>query len=334
MYTVVTGALRLTAASLRSMRSRPDILVLGAGGVLGEAWMIGVLAGIEDATGFDLRRCEYFVGTSAGAIIAARLVAGQRPRRPPTTRREITKAAPEQSTDGVVAAALQAAHYAGELAAVASAPLASAALGVSARGGAIARAVVLMRLPRPARTLDALRTEVGRSGARFDGRLRVVAVDRRSGRRAVFGSPRGPKTSVAAAVEASCAVPWLFAPVTIGGREYVDGGVWSPTNLDAAPAGRDTHVLCLTPIAGLLGSSTVVGLARNVARSAVTLEALALRRRGAAVKTVAPDPESAAAIGTNLMDHEPRDRALAAGYRQGLRLSGQERGAGAPLTVR
>ena len=31
------------------MHTRPDILVLGAGGLLGEAWMVGVLAGIEDA---------------------------------------------------------------------------------------------------------------------------------------------------------------------------------------------------------------------------------------------------------------------------------------------
>ena len=58
------------------MLSRPDVLVLGGGGVLGEAWMMGVLAGIEDATGFDLRDCESFVGTSAGAIVAAHLVVG------------------------------------------------------------------------------------------------------------------------------------------------------------------------------------------------------------------------------------------------------------------
>src|ERR1019366_7728013 len=64
------------------MRSRPDVLVLGAGGVLGEAWMMGLLAGIEDASGFDLRDCEHFVGTSAGAIVAAHLVAGDSPRRP------------------------------------------------------------------------------------------------------------------------------------------------------------------------------------------------------------------------------------------------------------
>ena len=68
------------------MLTRPDVLVLGGGGVLGEAWMMGVLAGLEDATGFDLRRCEHFVGTSAGSIVAARLAAGESPRRPAVGR--------------------------------------------------------------------------------------------------------------------------------------------------------------------------------------------------------------------------------------------------------
>ncbi len=63
------------------MRSRPDVLVLGGGGVLGEAWLMGVLAGIEDGAGLDLRECEAFVGTSAGALVAAHLVAGRPPRR-------------------------------------------------------------------------------------------------------------------------------------------------------------------------------------------------------------------------------------------------------------
>ena len=69
------------------MRTRPDVLVLGGGGVLGEAWMMGVLAGIEDGTGFDLRDCDYYVGTSAGSIVAAHLIAGQPPRRPSTLER-------------------------------------------------------------------------------------------------------------------------------------------------------------------------------------------------------------------------------------------------------
>jgi NTE family protein len=137
----------------------------------------------------------------------------------------------------------------------------------------------------------------------------------------VFGSPRAPGASVGEAVEASCTVPWLFAPVRIGGREYVDGGVWSPTNLDVAPAGRDTHVLCLSPTAGISGAHTLVGVVRGVARSAVSLESLTLQRRGAAVDTVAPDLESSSAMGSNFMNREPRGRVLAAAYRQGLALA-------------
>src|SRR5947209_20460745 len=97
------------------MLSRPDVLVLGGGGVLGEAWMMGVLAGIEEATGFDLRRCEGFVGTSAGAIVAAHLVAGNSPRRPTRTKAEI-ELAPERPVDGLAAAALVAARRAGAMA--------------------------------------------------------------------------------------------------------------------------------------------------------------------------------------------------------------------------
>jgi NTE family protein len=304
------------------MVTRPDVLVLGGGGVLGEAWLSGVLAGIEDANGFDLRKCEYFVGTSAGSIVAAHLVAGESPRRPSSTEDEIEDGAVRTSA-GLAAAGLAAARRAGALAAAAGAAFAPLALGVAAPGGALMRAAMLRRIPRPTETLDRLRRSIERSGARFDGRLRVVAVDRQRGRRVVFGRPGAPRASVADAVTASCTVPWLFAPLEIGGREYVDGGVWSPTNLDVAPAGRDTQVLCLNPTASLTGSHSVLALVRSVARSAVSVEALALRRRGVAVQLVAPSMESAAAMGTNYMDSEPRGRVLAAAYRQGVRLARQ-----------
>jgi NTE family protein len=198
-------------------------------------------------------------------------------------------------------------------------------LAASGPGGAFVRAGILTRLPPPRRTLDDLRQHVEEYGAEFDGRLRVATVDRARGRRVMFGSPGAPKATVGAAVAASCAVPWLFAPVRIVGREYVDGGVWSATNLDAAPAGRDTHVLCLNPTAGISGTHTLISVARRLARSAVSVEALALGRKGAIVRTVAPDMDSAAAMGGDFMDPEPRKRVLAAGYRQGLRLASSPR---------
>jgi len=299
------------------MRTRPDVLVLGGGGVLGEAWMMGVLAGIEDGTGFDMRDCESFVGTSAGAIVAAHLVAGRPPRRPSAVGTEL-EVGLTQASRGLAVAALAAARRAGSFALAAGSTFAPLALGIAAPGGAVLRSLLLRGLPRPPDTLAQLRHQIEESAARFDGRLRVTAVDRRSGRRVVFGSPGAPRASVAAAVEASCTVPWLFAPVEIGGREYVDGGVWSPTNLDAAPAGRDTHVLCLNPTASLAATHAALAVIRNVARTAVSVEGLALRRRGAAVKTIAPNAECAAAMGSNYMAQEPRTRVLDAGYRQGL----------------
>ncbi len=320
---VIAYAARV-ASLTRMMRTRPDVLVLGGGGVLGEAWMMGLLAGVEDATGFDLRECEHFVGTSAGSIVAAHLVAGRSPRRPEgETRSELERAAPRPA-EGLAAAALVAARRAGAVALAAGASFAPLALGLAAPGGAVMRGLMLRRLPRPQQTLDGLLHHVERLGARFDGRLRVAAVDRASGRRVVFGSPGAPDASVAQAVAASCTVPWLFAPFEIDGREYVDGGVWSPTNLDAAPAGRDTHVLCLNPTASLPGSAGALAVIRRVSRSAVSVEALVLRRRGVAVRVVGPDVESAAAMGTNFMQREPRSRVLAAAYRQGLELGSRD----------
>src|SRR4051812_49826196 len=61
---------------------RPDVLVLAAGGVVGEAWMTGVLRGLTESTGIDFRGCDYFVCTSAGSIVAASLAAGREPRAP------------------------------------------------------------------------------------------------------------------------------------------------------------------------------------------------------------------------------------------------------------
>ena len=49
---------------------------------------------------------------------------------------------------------------------------------------------------------------------------------------------------------------------------------------------------------------------------------LTLRRRGAHVLRIGPDPPAAEAIGPDLMRPEPRDAVLTAGYRQGAALAG------------
>jgi hypothetical protein len=96
--------------------------------------------------------------------------------------------------------------------------------------------------------------------------------------------------------------------------------VWSVSNLDVAPVARDTHVLCLNPTSGISSARTAVAAVRNIIRSAVSLEALALRRRGAIVQAIGPDADSLAAMGSDFMDREPRAHVLASGYQQGLAL--------------
>jgi NTE family protein len=306
------------------IRDLPDALVLGAGGTLGEAWMRGVLNGIEAGGSLDFRDCEYLVGTSAGSIVAATLAAGKRPEAGDEAARAWARAAampepigepgPPATTSAKLGGAIaRSAARAGKAAATPFAPL---ALATTRPAGRLARAAVLSRAPRPEATLAGVGRYIEALGARFDGRLRIAAVDKARGKRVMFGAPDEPKATVAEAVLASCAVPWIFAPVEIGGREYVDGGVWSPTNLDAVPAGRGTRVLALIPTAG----ATLAPL-RTASAAAAGYESMALRAKGAQVRTIVPDGPSLEAIGSDLMDQRRQAQVAAAGYAQGRRLA-------------
>jgi NTE family protein len=291
---------------------RPDVLVLGAGGILGEAWMHAVLAGFEEASSVDVRECERFVGTSAGSIVAAGLTAGVPPRDrlgelPHQPSVEEVKAAGDPSLLGNMMRIGLAAG--GSLAA----PAAALALRSTEYGGAIVRRVALNRIPAGRLSLRGLGRSLEQMGAHFDGRLSVSAVELDSGRRVMFGAPGAPPASVGEAVEASCAIPGVFRPIRIGDATYVDGGAWSPTNMDTVEVRRGTRVLCLNPT----GSIRAIG---PISRSAAAVEALTLERQGAKVTTISPDRSSASAMGTNLMDEGPREAVTQAGFAQGLQL--------------
>jgi NTE family protein len=303
----------------------PGVLVLGGGGVLGEAWMTALLAGVEAGGGFDARSSGGFIGTSAGSIVAASLVggiapsarlesAGEGPALADGTARG--EAGARGPLGGTLAAAL-------ELGGAAAAPLASLALSSSASGGALVRRAMLRRVPIGRRSLAGLGRMIDAAGVRFDGRLLISAVELAGGRRVMFGAPDAPPCTVAQAVLASCAIPGVFRPVTIDARDYVDGGAWSPTNLDAADVSHGDRVLCLNPTGSLRPSvAAPAGAIGPVSRTLTGGEALALRHRGARVRIVNPDAASAEAMGVNLMSRSRRDAVIAAGHAQGMRLAG------------
>jgi len=297
--------------------NRPDVLVLGGGGTLGEAWLRALLAGLEAETGWDLRECEAFVGTSAGSIVAAALAAGRRPE----AARAVAEEWESSAADELSRAGSDRFRDIGRAATALAAPLAPVVAAGLEPAGAALRAAVLRRGPRATREIPRLRRALERLPGELDGRLRVTAVDLRSGRRVIFGAPGAPAARVADAVLASCAVPWVFRPVTIGGREYVDGGAWSAANLDAAPVRRGSEVLCLNPTASPRLAADRLGAVRAFASAGAAAEALLLRRRGARVRIVAPDAATVQTIGPTLFDARRRAAVEQAGYRQGRALA-------------
>jgi NTE family protein len=291
------------------MNVRPDILVLGGGGRQGDAWMTGLLAGLEDAHGYDLRECEYFVGTSAGSVVGARLAIGRRLRRPDTVRPD---------TSGVGSASggqSPLPNWAANSAMAIAAPFAQIGIRLGRAPGEKLRGAALRLVPSSAsEALDF----GGMFEQQFDGRLRVVAVDRVAGRRVVFGSPGAPPATVEQALTASCALPLVFPPAVIAGRDYVDGAIWSTTNGDVAPATREAQVLIVAPMASLHGPFSAP--VRAASRAALLLEASAMKTRGARARIITPDRSSAVSIGRDLMSGSGLDHTQKTGYQQGLGL--------------
>jgi NTE family protein len=130
--------------------------------------------------------------------------------------------------------------------------------------------------------------------------LRVPAIDASTGELVVFDATSG--FDLVDCVAASCAVPGIWPPVTLGERRYIDGGVRTTLNADLA-AGADA-VLVLAPM-GLAGSGPL---------TAGLEDASAQLGRVVAVE---PSAEARAAIGANPLDPATRRPAAEAGRTQG-----------------
>jgi NTE family protein len=276
-------------------------LVLGAGGVAGGAWHAGALAALAERTGWDVRTADVVVGTSAGSIAGAGLRSGL------SAFDEWDLAVGPQ--EGAPFPRLRAPRP------VPANPL----LGLRGMVRRVPRPGIAMAGLLPAGVLstetisariDGLFGAGGASGAwPADAALWVVAVDLASGRRVVFGRDDiDAPVRVGEAVAASCAVPSFFAPVTIGGRAYVDGGVHSPTNADlVAGLGLDL-VIVSAPMAGRWRSLRPhpAALSRTAARVALDREVASVRRSGTPVLVLQPGPDDTPMMDGRSMDPTSR----------------------------
>ena len=311
-------------------------VVLAAGGSVGVAYHGGVLAALAELTGWDAREAEILVGTSAGSVTSAMLRAGV----PASDLARISEGTP-LSPDGSRLMALgrprrpkASARHALRFRPV-SDPL-TVLRGVTRPGSVNSKALLLAAMPGGFIPTTALSEGFDAlfSGEWPNEALWLCSFDQRAGRRVVFGRHGAPRATVGSAVAASSAIPSHFAPVEIGGRLYVDGGVHSMLNLDVVgDVGLDL-VLAVSPFTQAspwpsLTSTTVV---RQFFGLQLRLEVAALRSRGVEVAVIQPGCRAASAMGLNPMDATRRGEvSRAARAEVGAWLAGRGKGLASAL---
>lgn len=263
-------------------------VVLGGGGVSGIAWELGIIAGMARA-GVDLREADGFVGTSAGAVVGAQLAHGAdiesllaKQLDPTAASGELYRPYSQAHSDALNRVLME--KVGGDLSA-ARRRIGAYAMRAETPSLEMRRAIVAARLQFhdwPPRA------------------LRLVAVDTASGAARLFEAADG--LPLVDAVAASCAVPGTWPAVPIQGAHYMDGGVHSITNAQAAH-GADCVVI-LAPF-GYSDGNPVAGHLRA--------EIQALQETGCRVHVVVPNEDAAAAIGDNVLDPSLRAAAAEAG---------------------
>jgi NTE family protein len=286
---------------------------------MGGAWLTGALEALASETGWDPASADYLVGTSAGAMMAALCAGGV----PPWFM--VAHSAGEVF-DGLVDAGGRPAAEADRAAGAVfrlerewprlgpgSWRLGLAALRNPTRH--TPAAAITGWLPRGVISNQPLRDVVRRvvpHGWADHHNLWIVACEYTTGRRTVFGRHGSPSADLADAVAASCAIPGFYRPVAIDGREYVDGGIRSPSNLDLLRTCELDLAICLNPTSTRdepAATSAVerMGAAfRRASGRRLGSEARKLREAGIETLLVQPTAADRAVMGPNLMSTRRR----------------------------
>jgi NTE family protein len=296
-------------------RSNTRALVLAGAGAAGNAWQLGLIAGLADA-GVDLTDADLIVGTSAGSTVAAQITGGARPAelyaaivaevpprrdggarsgggRGPNASRPSYLSGPSymEWSDQIIAASKDAADWRRRMAA--------AALERDAADGSGQnrwRDIVAARLSRHDWPQQ---------------RVLITAVDARTGEPVVFDRDSGIDLVDAVAASTSNGFGGTYP---IGENRYINGGYRRSSNADlAAGYGR---VLVLEPFSGRNRQPLEWGmdLATQVGE---------LRAGGSKVETVFPDAGAGDVFNANALDPSTRLPAARGGYEQGRSLAGQ-----------
>ncbi|WP_106396981.1 patatin-like phospholipase family protein [Actinocorallia populi] len=242
-------------------------LVLGGGGIAGIGWEAGLVTGLREA-GVDLGAADLVVGTSAGSVVGAMI------RQGADLRALVSQVAEAEADAAPVKVDMEKVMQAFMFMYDASMERAEArrrvgALAMETAGDGSRLAQIADRLP---------------SREWPEAPLMITAVDAEDGSLRVWEAGSGAPLPLA--VASSCCVPCVFAPVEIGGRRYIDGGVHSISNADLA-AGHD-RVVIVEPLAHLTPRAV--------------LRAELARLEGARTLALGPDQPAIEAFGADVLD--------------------------------
>jgi NTE family protein len=335
----------------RRSRKRPSktALVLGGGGFTGGVYEIGALRALDLlAVNSTVNNFDIYVGTSAGSFVAGMLANGITPDE---MMQVLNERVPSELEDLDLDKVLRP-NYLGFLQKAAVLPLRSLELlralvrvrELSAIDLGVALAETLPEgLYSGAGINDYVEKVFADAGEPNDFRLidrelYITATDLDTTERIVFGEDDWADVPVSKAIECSTALPLIYKPVELKGRQMVDGGIRSTTNVDIAVERGAKFIVVVNPIVPFVNDfektiptmlGTRVRRVSDMGMPAIANQAFRIMSHarlhqavdqwrekypGVDIVLVEPEPDDELMFGTPIMDYSQRLRIARHGF--------------------
>jgi NTE family protein len=337
-------------ARRRRRRASKTALVLGGGGFTGGVYEIGALRALDLlAVNRTVNEFDVYVGTSAGSFVASMLANGVTPEE---MMRVLNRRLPSPIKD-LDQGTLLKPNYRGFASNAALFPLrlVGAARELAGRVSDVSVMDVLAKLSAAlptglydGRGIEGYVSEVLADPDRSDDfrmlerELYLTATDLDTTERVILGKGDWADVPISTAVAASAALPMIYSPVELRGRQFVDGGIRSTTNVDVAVEHGAKFIVVVNPLVPFVNDfrkqiPTVFGArARRVSdmgfagvgnqtfrilshdRLHRAVEDWETKYPGVDIILIEPEPDDELMFGTSILDYSARLRIAKHGF--------------------